>query len=70
MTAERLYELGLIDEVIAEPLGGAHRNPKKMAKTLKAHLKTQLTPLEAIPLDELIEKRYEHWLSFGKAKSS
>lgn len=70
LTAQRLHELGLIDEVIPEPLGGAHRDPQKMAETLKAHLKKDLAQLEAVPLDKLVDQRYEHWLSFGKASAS
>ena len=70
LTALDLKELAIIDEIIPEPLGGAHRNPEKMAQSLKSHLKTQLAQLEAIPLDTLIDQRYEHWLSFGKVKTS
>lgn len=70
LTADRLYELGLIDEVVPEPLGGAHRDPKKMAETLKSTLKHNLAQLEAIPLNELVERRYEHWLSFGRTQTA
>ncbi|MCB1827018.1 MAG: acetyl-CoA carboxylase carboxyltransferase subunit alpha [Coxiellaceae bacterium] len=70
LTAPRLKELGLIDDIIEEPLGGAHRDPKKMADVLKSHLVSQLAQLEAIPVDTLVDQRYEHWLSFGKSQKS
>lgn len=66
LTAERLYKFGLIDEIISEPLGGAHRAPEKMAETLKAHLTKHLAKFETISLDNLIDQRYEHWLRFGR----
>lgn len=66
LTALRLYQEGLIDEIIPEPLGGAHRNPKQMANTLKEHLRKNLTQLQAIPLDTLLKQRYERWLAFGR----
>lgn len=70
LTAVRLKAFGLIDDIIPEPLGGAHRDEKKMVETLKTHLKTQLEQLEAIPTDTLLDQRYEHWLSFGKTRAS
>lgn len=70
LTAPRLYELGLIDTIVPEPLGGAHRDTKKMAETLKGYLKKELTQLETIPLDTLIDQRYEHWLNFGRTRTS
>jgi acetyl-CoA carboxylase carboxyl transferase subunit alpha len=65
MTAPRLFELGLIDKVVREPLGGAHRNPKSMATRLKAVLLNQLDELEALPIDELLERRYKRLRSYG-----
>jgi acetyl-CoA carboxylase carboxyl transferase subunit alpha len=65
MTAPRLLELGLVDKVIREPLGGAHRNPRSMAVRLKAVLMNQLDELEAIPAPELLEQRYRRLRSYG-----
>ncbi|MEO8459100.1 MAG: acetyl-CoA carboxylase carboxyltransferase subunit alpha [Dokdonella sp.] len=65
MTAARLLELGLIDKVVREPLGGAHRNPRAMAIRLKAVLLNQLDELESLPISELLEKRYARLRSYG-----
>jgi acetyl-CoA carboxylase carboxyl transferase subunit alpha len=65
MTAPRLHELGLVDKVIREPLGGAHRNPRSMAVRLKAVLMNQLDELEAIPAPDLLEQRYRRLRSYG-----
>ena len=65
MTAPRLLELGLIDKVVREPLGGAHRNPRSMAIRLKAVLLKQLDELEAMPLSDLLEQRYKRLRSYG-----
>lgn len=65
MTAERLAKLGLVDEVIEEPLGGAHRDPAAMAASLKAALLKHLDDLEAIPRDELRAARSRRIASFG-----
>ena len=65
MTAPRLLELGLVDKVIREPLGGAHRNPRSMAVRLKAVLLKQLDQLEAMPLPDLLEQRYKRLRSYG-----
>src|SRR5690348_6566541 len=59
MTAPRLLELGLIDKLVREPLGGAHRNPRSMAIRLKAVLLKQLDELEAMPIADLLEQRYK-----------
>jgi len=65
MTAPRLLELGLIDKVVREPLGGAHRNPRSMATRLKAVLLKQLDELEAMPLADLLQQRYKRLRSYG-----
>jgi len=65
MTAPRLLELGLIDKVVREPLGGAHRNARSMAVRLKAVLLNQLDELEALPVNELLEQRYKRLRSYG-----
>ena len=65
ITADRLHRLGLVDEVIREPLGGAHRDPGAAAETLKAALLRHLRELEAVPTDELLRTRAERLNSFG-----
>ena len=65
MTAPRLKSLGLIDKLVREPIGGAHRNPKQMGRRLKAVLLNELDALEKLPVDELLAKRYERLRSYG-----
>ena len=65
MTAERLKGLGLIDKVIREPTGGAHRNPTQMGKRLKAVLLNELDALEQLPVDELLARRYTRLRGYG-----
>jgi len=65
LTAETLKRLNLIDEIIPEPLGGAHRNPQEMAVTLKGHLLKELSRLAQISPDELVEGRYEKFRRMG-----
>ncbi|MFC5580400.1 acetyl-CoA carboxylase carboxyltransferase subunit alpha [Rhodanobacter terrae] len=65
MTAPRLLELGLIDKLVREPLGGAHRNPRSMAVRLKAVLLKQLDELQAMPVTDLLEQRYKRLRSYG-----
>lgn len=66
LTANRLHELGLIDEIIKEPLRGAHRDTDAMAEKLKKHLQANLTNLQAKSANDLLEERYRRWLSYGK----
>ncbi len=65
MTADRLSKLGLVDEVIEEPLGGAHRDATAMSASLKAALLKHLDALESIPRDELRAARSRRIASFG-----
>jgi acetyl-CoA carboxylase carboxyl transferase subunit alpha len=65
MPAPRLLELGLIDKLVREPLGGAHRNPRSMAVRLKAVLLKQLDELGAMPVNDLLEQRYKRLRSYG-----
>ena len=65
ITAKRLKELGLVDKVVREPIGGAHRNPAQMAKRLKAVLLNELDTLEQLPVDELLKRRYERLRGYG-----
>jgi acetyl-CoA carboxylase carboxyl transferase subunit alpha len=65
LTADRLSKLELVDEVIEEPLGGAHRDPVAMSASLKAALLKHLGALESIPRDELRAARSRRIASFG-----
>jgi acetyl-CoA carboxylase carboxyl transferase subunit alpha len=65
LTAPRLLEHKLIDRIIPEPLGGAHRDMAAMAATLKGILLEELAELEALPLGELLERRYRRLRSYG-----
>lgn len=67
ITADRLSELELIDTVIPEPLGGAHRHPKEMAAALKEQLLTDLAELDELSTEELLDRRYERLMSYGYA---
>jgi len=68
ITAEKLKGLGLVDEIIAEPLGGAHRDMDKIAQTLKASLIANLEVIDSISLDKLLDQRYEKLMSVGAFK--
>ncbi len=65
LTASRLKGLGLVDKVVREPIGGAHRNPKQMATRLKAVLLNQLDELDRLSLDELLAGRYRRLRGYG-----
>ncbi len=65
ITAERLKELDLIDAVIPEPLGGAHRAPEQMAQTLKKALLKDLEKLQQLDTKTLLDNRYKRLMSFG-----
>jgi len=65
ITSERLMELGLIDSIVPEPLGGAHRDRERMADNLKTELKRNLEELAALPMDELLAMRYERLMGYG-----
>ena len=70
LTAQRLHELGLIDKIVREPLGGAHRNPHAMAVRLKAVLMNQLDALERLPLEDLLETRYQRLRRYGSYRAA
>jgi acetyl-CoA carboxylase carboxyl transferase subunit alpha len=59
ITAERLGKLGLVDEIVKEPLGGAHRDPQAMAESLKAAILRHLREVEQWPEEQLLERRYQ-----------
>ena len=65
VTSTILEELGIVDETIPEPLGGAHRNIDQMAMNLQSKLIDQVDRLSALSLDDLIEKRYKRLMSYG-----
>ena len=65
LTAERLQKLGLIDEVVREPLGGAHREPEEVSKSLQAALIRHLADLQAVPREQLVERRNARIASYG-----
>ncbi|WP_444944760.1 acetyl-CoA carboxylase carboxyltransferase subunit alpha [Microbulbifer sp. ZKSA006] len=69
VTSSVLEELGIVDETIPEPLGGAHRDLDAMANSLKDRLSEQLDQLSGIPIDELLEKRYQRLMSYGNIVS-
>lgn len=65
VTAQRSLELGLIDTIIEEPLGGAHRDHAEMAKRLKTHLLKDLQSLNGTDTDTLLDTRYKKLMNFG-----
>lgn len=65
ITAPRLKELGLIDDVVMEPLGGAHRDAKVMAHRLQEALRRNLQQLQGLPLENLLQQRYNRLLAVG-----
>jgi acetyl-CoA carboxylase carboxyl transferase subunit alpha len=70
ITAERLLRLKLVDEVVSEPLGGAHRDPQQMADALKQSLVQTLATLQAVPLDSLLVQRRKRLAGYGVFKES
>lgn len=65
VTSKILQDLGIVDETIPEPLGGAHRNVDDMAKKLQERLVAQVDRLSKEPLDALLERRYQRLMSYG-----
>ncbi|MDG5500638.1 acetyl-CoA carboxylase carboxyl transferase subunit alpha [Marinobacter sp. BGYM27] len=68
ITADRLKELKLADKVIPEPMGGAHRAPKEIAKALKEQLKAGLDELCALSTEDLVSQRYERLTSYDTGR--
>jgi acetyl-CoA carboxylase carboxyl transferase subunit alpha len=66
ITSTRLSELGLVDQVISEPLGGAHRDIDLTAGNIKAAILASLETLEQLPPEELIEARYQRLMAYGQ----
>ncbi len=70
ITAERLYSLKLVDNVIDEPLGGAHRNFDQIASSLKQNLIENIDALESVSIDKLLDQRYQKLMSFGEYRET
>jgi acetyl-CoA carboxylase carboxyl transferase subunit alpha len=59
LTAPDLKEFGVVDDIVPEPLGAAHRNPREVAVTLERRIGRYLRELKQIPMDDLLEQRYQ-----------
>jgi acetyl-CoA carboxylase carboxyl transferase subunit alpha len=68
ITASRLKSFGLVDRIVSEPLGGAHRDPPAMMQAMKKALQTSLRELHDMPLDGLLKRRYERLMDYGRFK--
>jgi acetyl-CoA carboxylase carboxyl transferase subunit alpha len=68
ITAQRLKTLGLVDKIVSEPLGGAHRDYPAMAQSLKKSLQDALKQVSALSTEELLATRYERLMSYGRFK--
>ncbi len=68
ITADRLLSLKLVDSVIKEPLGGAHRDYEQIAKALKLSLIENIETLESVTMDKLLDQRYQKLMNFGQYK--
>jgi len=66
ITSDSLKKLGLVDEVIAEPLGGAHKEPDEVAQRIADCVEKQLDELSALTTDQLLEQRYQKLMSYGE----
>lgn len=65
LTAQELFNLGIVDEIIKEPLGGAHRNPERAAESLKEALRRNLRGILGISIEELLTLRYNKFRKIG-----
>jgi acetyl-CoA carboxylase carboxyl transferase subunit alpha len=70
ITANRLKTLGLVDRVVAEPPGGAHRDPTVIMQTLRKALMDALSEAQEKPIDALVEARFERLMAHGKFKEA
>lgn len=66
ITARKLLKLKIVDQIVKEPLGGAHRDPLEAAALLKKALSIELQRLQKLPLSELLEKRYQKLMNYGR----
>jgi acetyl-CoA carboxylase carboxyl transferase subunit alpha len=65
LTAEDMLELGIIDHIIQEPLGGAHRDPRQTAANVRRYLESVLDDLASKQIDDLLRQRYQHYRQLG-----
>jgi acetyl-CoA carboxylase carboxyl transferase subunit alpha len=70
ITSDRLHELRLCDRIVPEPLGGAHRDPEKMAGLLRSILVEELTRILNIPIADVLDQRYHRLMSIGRFDES
>ncbi len=70
LTAHRLKAVGLIDKIVTEPLGGAHRDPRQMALLLKRALADTLRQFQGVKTKDLLDARHEKLMSYGKFKEA
>lgn len=70
ITASKLKKIDMVDDVISEPLGGAHAHPGEMAQALQEKLLTELAALKALPIETLLEKRYQKMMQYGAFNTS
>ena len=70
LTATDLKKLKVVDEIIPEPLGGAHRDPQKAAQSLKRAISKHLAELEGLSIEDVLRLRYEKWRSIGEVTTS
>lgn len=70
ITADRLKGLGLVDVIVSEPLGGAHRDVDTAMQSLRGTLKTELAALQKKSTDKLLAARYERLMGYGKFKET
>jgi acetyl-CoA carboxylase carboxyl transferase subunit alpha len=68
ITSQRLKALGMVDKVVTEPLGGAHRDAAEAAKALKKAIQDSLRGLQDLSAEQLLERRQERWVNYGKFK--
>ena len=69
MTAQDLLKYDVIDDIVMEPTGGAHQKPEVAADMLKQYISGKLKELKAVPIDELVEKRYDRFRKIGMWKN-
>ena len=70
ITAQRLFSLKLVDNVIDEPLGGAHRDYDQIANSLKHNLIENIDALESVSIDKLLDQRYQKLMNFGEFRET
>ena len=68
-TAQKLHELGLVDRIVPEPLGGAHRNYVETIESLREAIASSLRKVGALNTQQLLDRRYERLMSYGQFES-